>query len=453
MPRARPPSEPEEDEEIGEDEAAPETPSRHRKPPAHLKPHPRGRRGAKDLKAWDDPDTRPGEEGDEDDGADDGDAEEEEEPAKERVYFRARDAWWFEALVALAIIAVLLASLFAFTQNWPPIYVVESMSMQHGDADQLGLINTGDLVLAQHIDPANVQPYIPSVSSGYTTYGEYGDVVLYHPNGDTSQAPIIHRALVYVDYNPDRTYSIPSLNGLPCGSAPNAVYNVSNTASGCGALEIPRGSDLALYNVGWRSVEVDVPMDPSILGSHSGFLTMGDNNFDSGNGSIGVNDQVGDLSQLVEGGWVIGVARGMIPWFGALKLALSGNASEVPPQSWQYMGLTIVVVFIAALSLHLFLRREGYEDERRREQEEEEEEQAEKERPPKQKGPPARGLHLWRDDAGEAEDEEEAEVPSHRRSFFSRRQEPKGGTGSSARGRPVPKVGRRSTHSDEDEEL
>ncbi|MGI0156727.1 MAG: hypothetical protein ACREDE_11440, partial [Thermoplasmata archaeon] len=39
------------------------------------------------------------------------------------VYWRARDSLYFEPLVAVAIIVLLLVGLYAYTQNWPPVYV------------------------------------------------------------------------------------------------------------------------------------------------------------------------------------------------------------------------------------------------------------------------------------------------------------------------------------------
>ena len=61
----------------------------------------------------------------------------------------------------------------------------------------------------------------------------------------------------------------------------------------------------------------------------------------------------------------MGVARGMIPWFGAFKLLLEGQASMVPTQSWQLMALTVAAVLLGGLGVHLALRRsaEAEEDE------------------------------------------------------------------------------------------
>ncbi|MCI4344839.1 MAG: S26 family signal peptidase, partial [Thermoplasmata archaeon] len=279
-------------------------------------------------------------------------------PRRRPVFYRARDSLYFEPLVALALVVLLLVGLYAYTQNWPPIYVVESDSMQHGSTDQLGLLNTGDLVLAQKIDPSHVQTYSNGLSSGYTTYGEFGDVILYEPNG-LGGTPIIHRSIVYLQANGGGTFSAPSLAGLPCGGASNAVYR-SSGSGGCGWSHI--GGTLQLLNVGWRSLNVSIALGG--LGSSSGFITLGDNN--------PITDQSAGLSGLVQSGWVLGVARGMIPWFGALKLALEGNAQEVPPQSWQFMGLAIIALVLAAFAVHYVLHREGVEDERRKEKEAEE---------------------------------------------------------------------------------
>jgi signal peptidase len=296
--------------------------------------------------------------------------EDEESPGwfhrtKRPVFYRARDAWWFEPLIALMIIVVLLAGLFAYTQNWPPMYVVESQSMQHGLNDEVGLINTGDLVLARQVPTSSIVPYVVGMQTGYTTYGEYGDVLLYHPDGQPGPAPIIHRAITYLTYEPNGTFSDPELNGLPCGHVPNRVF-LSATTTGCGTTGL-RGT-LELFGIGWQSVSVNITL--SDVGQHSGFVTMGDNNIQPGT-STGDEDQPG-LSELVEPGWIVGVARGMVPWVGSLKLLLSGTASEVPPQSWQFLGLSIVALFAIGFGVHYALRAEGVEDERRKALEEEE---------------------------------------------------------------------------------
>jgi signal peptidase I len=348
--------------------------------------------------------------------------------SKRPVFFRARDAWWFEPLIALMIIIVLLVGLFAYTNNWPPMYVVESSSMQHGTNDAVGLINTGDLVLAQQVPTSSIVPYVVGAQTGYRTYGEFGDVLLYHPDGVVGPAPIVHRAIVYLEHNLNGTFNVPQLGGLPCGHAQDRVYYVS-TPSGCGTTGL-RGN-LTLFGVGWQSVSVNVTF--ADLGGHSGFLTMGDNNINPGT-RTGDQDQPG-LSSLVEPAWVVGVARGMVPWVGAVKLLLSGDATQVPPQSWQFLGLSIVALFLLGAGIHYALRAEGVEDERRKALEEEAAAEPE---------PPSRwkGLRGWL-----AHDEEpgaDPEEPDEER--LPPRKPRKPGRRLAEGGRPKPSVRRGERH-------
>lgn len=398
-----------------------------------------------------------------DDGGDDGDEEPDEAPRsrwhlrrreKPPVYWRARDSLYFEPLVALAIIVVLIVGLYAYTQNWPPVYVVESQSMQHGTTDILGLVNTGDLVLAQKVDTASVVPYVVGVATGYQTYGEYGDVLLYHPNGGGG-TPIIHRAIAYLQWN-GGSYSVPDLNGLPCGSAANAVYSTPGTPNSCGTSGLT--GTLELYRVGWMNVNVSVDLSSPALGGHSGFLTMGDNNFNcAGPGDcLGSPDQMGGvtpaISQLVEPGWVLGVARGMIPWFGAVKLLFEGNAAEVPTQSWEFLGLTIAGVILLAFGIHYALRAEGVETDLRRREEEAQETEPD-DRDDEADGPerrPSRSLRAWRRPPSDTGDPTEGamEVPPPSAT-------PEAGPRPGRRGRPRPRVRRshRSSRPARDEDL
>jgi signal peptidase len=387
--------------------------------------------------------------------SDDEEVEDEEEaeaptggtsPGKPRVYWRARDSLYFEPLVALAIIVVLIVSLFAYTQNWPPIYVVESNSMQHGPNDQVGLINTGDLVLAQKVPVSSIVPYTTGLTTGYSTYGEYGDVILFWPNGQGS-SPIIHRSIVFLEWDPRGSYNATGLANLPCGNEPGAVYWTSNTTldghSNCGYTGLT--GELRLFDIGWDSVNLTIFLTPALLGAHSGFVTMGDGN--------SLPDQMGageSHSELVEPGWIIGVARGMIPWFGSLKLLLQGQAGEVPSQSWQFMGLTIVAAILIGFAIHYALRREGIETPLRREAEREAQAEAEAHPPPE-----SLGHRFWERLRGRSSDEEESdEAPDERR---RRRTRPPPTRSSAAhRGRPKPQVRRTertARHTDSSDEL
>ncbi|MCI4347826.1 MAG: S26 family signal peptidase [Thermoplasmata archaeon] len=332
------------------------------------------------------------------------------------VFFRARDSWYFEPLLALAIIVLLLVSLFAYTSNWPPIYVVESNSMQHGDSDVVGIINTGDLVLVKQVDPATIVPYVAAEHTGYQTYGEYGDVVLYHPDGVTQKTPVIHRAILFLVWNAtSQDYSAPALVGLPCGSAPNAVYTVAGAGNPCRTSGLL--STITLFHVGWQNASVSIPLGS--LGHYSGFITMGDHNVFPGSPPQGQIDQVSSISALVAGSWVVGVARGMLPWVGSFRLLTDNNYGMVPPQSWQFLALTISAIVLAGLGLHYLFRVEGIEDPRRlaeekaeaHEKDDEDDEGPEWREHPR--GSRWRGLRAW---LAAPEEEDEEPAPSHRHS-------------------------------------
>ncbi len=350
------------------------------------------------------------------------------------VYWRARDSLYFEPLVAVAIIVVLLVGLYAYTQNWPPAYVVESASMQHGSSDVIGVINTGDLVLAQRLPTNQITPYVVGAQTGYSTYGEYGDVILYSANGQGS-TPIIHRAILFLEWDPVTTsYNATDLSGLRCGNATGAVYSTPGTLNDCGLTGLT--GTLDLYRIGWQSVDVSIDLASSGLGRHSGFVTMGDNNFvpvGCVTGCTGLPDQETGLSPLVEPGWIVGVARGMLPWFGAVKLLLEGNAGSVPTQSWQFLGLTVIGLILLAFGVHYALRAEGIEDERRKDEEAAAADEAAA--APESRGRRfLRAIRPWGRD--EEEDEEDEGPPPPRKHVA------KGRSRDHRRGRPSPRVRR-----------
>jgi len=374
-----------------------------------------------------------------------------------RVFWRARDSLYFAPLVGLAIVLLLIVSSFASPHNWPPVYVVESDSMQHGSSDVLGVINTGDLVLAQKVSNSSIQPYVVGQQTGYSTYGEFGDVLLYYPNG-IGGTPVIHRAIVYLQWVPSvQGYDAFGLTGLPCGNESGAAYAISGAGNPCRTTDLNRTTTLDLFHVGWADVTVAIQLQPTLLGDHSGFITMGDHNILGGQGTY---DQSGgfELSQLVEPGWVIGVARGMIPWAGALKLWIEGSPTtgEVPPQSWQFLGLTFAGLILLAFGLHYALRVEGIEDPRRKAEEEEDEDEEERE---ESEGSAARARHFLRSlrpwgSAAEEDEDEEDEAPPRTSHRSASKPKPRT-TPRVRRGRPHPKVRRGSKskqHSDDDEE-
>ena len=112
----------------------------------------------------------------------------------------ARDILWMAAIVGGIALALYLVC-----GAWPAVVTIESGSMEPH-------MNIGDLVVVVAPDRFGpLQTWEDGKISGYKKFGDYGDVIIYRPDGITDfwasigvlplskQHPIIHRAMVWVD--------------------------------------------------------------------------------------------------------------------------------------------------------------------------------------------------------------------------------------------------------------
>jgi len=241
-----------------------------------------------------------------------------------------------DVLVAASVVALVLLAMFAYTGQWPPLVVVESNSMMHGtdNLSHIGAIDTGDLVLVQDVDSiSDVVTYTEACVSGFKTYGDYGDVIVYHPDGNSRVTPIIHRAIIYLVANADGlSYMSESLRHLP-----SAKWTTSNPLDTWDHLT----STLYINDVGYTHTPVAI--DVGALGTplESGFITKGDHN--------PTIDQP-YRSRNIELGWIVGKARGEIPWFGLLKLWSTDTLkSTAPENSVRNLWISLAVIVIAPI--------------------------------------------------------------------------------------------------------
>lgn len=96
-------------------------------------------------------------------------------------------------LWVVAVVGGIALALYLFAGTWPAVVTIESESMVPN-------MNVGDLVLV--VDEDRFGPlttWAEGQLTGYTSFGNYGDVIIYRPNGVDSVHPIIHRAMTYVD--------------------------------------------------------------------------------------------------------------------------------------------------------------------------------------------------------------------------------------------------------------
>jgi len=252
-----------------------------------------------------------------------------------------------DAGIALVLVALILVTMYAYTGLWPPLVVVESNSMMHGDDNlsHVGTIDTGDLVLVREVARVSeVKTYMDGYVSGHRTYGDYGDVVIYKPGGTESRTPIIHRAIIYLEYDPaSNCYRSSSLESLP-KDTPDAKWSTTNPDDTWDHLT----STLRIFHVGWSDLVVSVDIAGMLSSHRSGFITKGDHNTNT--------DQMFASSGPVDIGWVVGKARGEIPWFGLLKLWTTDSlGSPAPENSVRNLWISMILIVVAPVMVDIGL--------------------------------------------------------------------------------------------------
>ena len=237
--------------------------------------------------------------------------------------------------VAVVIIAVAYGGLLAYAGTSSPFYTVESGSMSHtnGDRSQIGIIDTGDMVIARDPSKMSITTYIDGHGSGYKKFGDYGDVIIY---GRSNAAPVIHRAVLYVESNGDGTWNAPSLIGY---TGTWSINGNPGTPADAAALSGVLGFEGFGFNN--RSFTVDL----NALTSGNGYITMGDANGDA--------DQSTMISsnKLITADNVIAIAAHEIPWLGAVKLYATGNNTGAIPSN----TLPLLIGSIALIFLSIFV--------------------------------------------------------------------------------------------------
>ena len=186
---------------------------------------------------------------------------------------------------SVGIVLVIGLVLFGVSGVWPPLVAIESGSMNPH-------MQKGDLVFIMEEDRlepdaavagTGVVTYQQGKEAGYRTFGSYGDVIVFQPNGQ-STTPIIHRAMFYVEEGE---------NWYEKANKSNINADSCEEINACSA-------------------------------EHAGFVTKGDNPRTNQQ-----YDQV-DRYQIVKPEWIQGTAEVRLPWLGCIRLEFSGTASCRP---------------------------------------------------------------------------------------------------------------------------
>ncbi len=248
-----------------------------------------------------------------------------------------------DVIAAIIVVAIIMGALMAYCQVWPPVVVVESGSMSHSIDSQIGVIDTGDMVLVKDSPTKDdIVTYVGGEGTNQRSYGEFGNVIIYKPNGNSLATPIIHRAVLWLEINESMVSEQPS--------GRYDYYNLSFDAPELGLYAI--SNDIVINAYGYKENSVLIGIEGIIFNfrhadaePHSGFVTMGDNN-------VPAHDQRSGGYMLVKEEWVVGKAIGEIPWFGLIKLSFTGGIrGDTPPNSWPNLFVSIAIL----IGIPLFL--------------------------------------------------------------------------------------------------
>jgi signal peptidase I len=230
----------------------------------------------------------------------------------------AREILWVVAIVAGIALVLYLAS-----GTWPAVVTIESESM-------VPHMNVGDLVFVVDADRyGELQTWETGRNTGYMKFDDYGDVLIYSPNGAKGTLipglgggvhPIIHRAMGTTDEGT----GIPVYYYFYMGrSSPSQYLQVTvkdNTwllEDGTIVARIENG--IIVPDRGNITPEDGYIVISDLMSKNGGYLTKGDNNVRSDQGSYLSRMELGVI-QPVKPEWVVGKALFAIPLLGYIPL-------------------------------------------------------------------------------------------------------------------------------------
>ena len=236
--------------------------------------------------------------------------------------------------IAIGSVVVVFLLTFAYSGNWPPMVVIESGSMEHDNNSlytepgytHLGTIDTGDLVIVKEAGKKDIVTYLEGKDTGYEKYGDYGDVIVYYKNGIREKdglpvTPVIHRAMFWVDVDiENKTYHVPE--------AGRTFYN---------EIDLGQLGDEKLVGT----------IEEQAL-QNSGYVTKGDSSGNPHPDQMTHTDINRNKVQPVNPDWVVGMARGELPWFGLIKLRVTqpDNYEQAPPGCRGMLGFSIMLILL-----------------------------------------------------------------------------------------------------------
>lgn len=192
-----------------------------------------------------------------------------------------RDLLW-----VIVVVGAIALSLYIVSGTWPAVVTVESESM-------VPHMNVGDLVLVVEKDRFSpLTSWQEGKEGGFKSFEDYGNVIIYRPNGNANIHPIIHRAMFWVT---------------------------------TGEM-IPVTIQVDSYS-----------LERNLTAPHDGYITKGDHNPNID--QVGAIQGIGQIEPVQED-WIVGKALIAIPYLGYPALYLP-----------QFAALIIILLILHELYL------------------------------------------------------------------------------------------------------
>jgi len=161
----------------------------------------------------------------------------------------------------------------------------------HNDKGGSETLNQGDRVEIVSVNSRDdIITYLQGKEIGYERFGDYGDVIAYLKNGMQKNTLIIHRVVLWLDYN---------LTSYSCDIPEMDLYNLTE--------------NIQISHFGYNDMNLTIQIQEILRmfkksgNPHSGFITKGDNNpvCDQGN----LIDPIGNLVEPIKIEWIEGKVK------------------------------------------------------------------------------------------------------------------------------------------------